>query len=202
MPARPANCAPAARREGREASQIDCAAQGKTRPVQLQRHGVRQQAGRGQVPELKPRDPEAPQERRDRGPSGVPWRVAARGHLTARSSRGVRVTSNRAPCACIEHPRSKEEARKSASLTLPAMPQMVFNVTYLIERVEHERRDDQARARTRNRARDHRARNRPASSSGDADANSAPVSTNDQAAWPLGAFQEGGVCAERPQMRV
>ena len=36
--------------------------------VQLLGHGVRHQAGRGQVPRLQPRDPEGPQEQRDAGP--------------------------------------------------------------------------------------------------------------------------------------
>ena len=49
--------------------------------VQVQRHGVRDQAGRRQVPRLQPRDPEEPQEHRHAGP-----RAAARRACSARRS--------------------------------------------------------------------------------------------------------------------
>jgi DNA polymerase III sliding clamp (beta) subunit (PCNA family) len=41
--------------------------------VQLLGHGVRHQAGRGQVPRLQPRDPQEPQEQRDAGPRHRCW---------------------------------------------------------------------------------------------------------------------------------
>ena len=52
------NAAPAVRRRRRDRDAV------RQQPgqVQLRRHGVRHQAGRGQVPRLQPRDPEEPQE--------------------------------------------------------------------------------------------------------------------------------------------
>ena len=122
---------PAAQDRARAAAPADATTTGADRDalcrqpgqVHLRRHGVRHQAGRGQVPRLQPRDPEEPQERRHAGPRAAAGQPAARRHPDQREVQG-RARQHRAGHAAhrVEQRRAGRGRRKSSRSTTAATP--------------------------------------------------------------------------------
>ena len=103
--------------------------------VRLFGHGIRHQAGRGQVPRLQPRHPQEPQEPRDARPLCRCCRACkARAILTSEKFKGVRLNVEPGSLRIASSNAEQEEAKEEIEVDYNGDAiEIGFNVTYLMD---------------------------------------------------------------------
>jgi DNA polymerase-3 subunit beta len=102
--------------------------------VRVQRHGVRHQAGRGQVPRLQPRHPEEPQAPAGAGPRPAAGQPAARRHPDQREVQGRAPDLPRHQLTIAASNAEQEEAKEELEIDYDGDKiEIGFNVTYLTD---------------------------------------------------------------------